>query len=303
MRSAVPHPEAKLGLVYGLSAYLLWGLSPIYFKAVIHVPAMQILWHRIIWSLLFLLALLTMRGGWGELWREMSNRRTLLLLAANALLIATNWMVFIYAIGRGLILHASLGYFINPLVSVLLAVLFLHERLRLRQIAGIALAGVGVSIFAIEAGGLPWISLILAMSFGLYGLLRKKSSVGPLAALMIETALLAPLAMVMIGVDLPRAMETYTGWTWGLLMCSCLITAVPLLWFAQAVRRLRLSTIGLLQYLAPTCNFLLAVFAFGEPFSWTKLIAFCFIWTALGVYTTDSWRAWSQASRVIPVSA
>ncbi len=283
--------EARAGLGFGLAAYLSWGLVPLYFKQVSSIAPIQVLAHRVIWSVVFLAALLSMQGRWRELVATVRSRRTLGALALTTILIASNWLVFIYAVSNNLVLEASLGYFINPLVNVMLGMVFLRERLRRWQLAGVALAVVGVGNLAVMAGQVPWISLALALSFGFYGLVRKTTRVGPLIGLAIETALLLPLGMSLIGFELAYAGEGYGASMWGWLAASGLVTAVPLLWFAKAAQRLRLSTLGFLQYIAPTMHFLIAVVVFREQFSWPQAMTFGFIWAALVIYSVDSFRA------------
>lgn len=284
--------RTRAGLAYGLGAYLAWGFIPAYFKLLTHVPPLTVLAHRIVWSVAFLALLLTLLRKWGEIRAALRGRRTMLALLCSTVLIATNWYVFIWAIDHGQLLQASLGYFINPLVNVLLGVVILRERLTPGQLVGLALATAGVANMTIGAGGVPWVALTLAVSFAFYGLLRKTAPVAPLAGLSIETAILFPLAlMVMTGaVSLPaghHAGELSRG-TYALLSAAGVITAIPLLWFAAGARRLRLSTMGFIQYLAPTCQFLLAVGVYDEPFSTRELVSFGLIWAALAAYTLES---------------
>ena len=286
--------RTRAGLLFGLGAYLAWGFIPAYFKLLTHVPPLTILAHRIVWSVAFLALLLTFQRKWGEVRGALRTRRTMLALLCSTALIAVNWYVFIWAIDHGQLLQASLGYFINPLVNVLLGVVVLRERLTRGQLAGLALATAGVVVMTVGAGGLPWIALSLAISFALYGLLRKTAPVAPLAGLSIETAILFPAAFLLATglLPLPGGHDAdgggLSGRTLAMLSAAGVITAVPLLWFAAAARRLRLSALGFLQYLAPTCQFLLAVFAYDEPFSTRQLVAFALIWTALLAYTLES---------------
>ena len=284
--------RTRAGLAYGLGAYLAWGFIPTYFKLLGHVPPLTILSHRIVWSVAFLALLLTVQFKWREVRDALRAPRTVMALLCSTALIAVNWYVFIWAVGRGQLLQASLGYFINPLVNVLLGVVVLRERLRAGQLVGLALATAGVAVLAVGAGGVPWVALSLAVSFALYGLLRKTAPVAPLAGLSIETAILFPAALGLATGVLPLPgggpSVELTGGTYALLSAAGVITAVPLLWFAAGARRLRLSTMGFLQYLAPTCQFLLAVFLYDEPFSTTQLVSFALIWAALGAYTLES---------------
>lgn len=285
--------HARAGLAYALGAYLAWGVVPSYFKLLAHVPPLVVLAHRVVWSVVFLLLLLLMQHKWGEVRDAVRNRRTLALLAGSTLMIAANWYVFIWAVGNGHVLHASLGYFINPLVNVLLGVVVLRERLRAGQVAGLLLAAAGVGVMTISTGGVPWVALSLAFSFGFYALFRKTAHVAPLAGLSVETALLLPLALfVVAGVVperiLPGGVPHVSSGTGALLAAAGVVTAVPLLMFAAGAKRLRLSTLGFLQYVAPTCQFLLAVFAYHEPFRREQLISFAFIWAGLLAYTLET---------------
>ena len=292
LRCADDARRTRAGLAFGLGAYLAWGFIPAYFKLLSHVPPLTVLAHRVVWSVAFLALLLTLQHKWGEVRAALRGRRAMLALLCSTVLIATNWYVFIWAIDHGQLLQASLGYFINPLVNVLLGVVVLRERLTAGQLAGLALAAAGVANLTIGAGGVPWVALTLAVSFALYGLLRKTAPVAPLAGLSIETAILFPLALLLVtgAVPAPDGHEAgdLSGRTYALLSAAGLITAVPLLWFAAGARRLRLSTMGFIQYLAPTCQFLLAVLLYHEPFPRRQLVSFALIWAALAVYTVES---------------
>lgn len=304
--SQLSDSEARLGVVYAVAAYVWWGLCPIYFKVLAHVPALQILCHRILWSLLLLGGLLAWQRRWHDVRLVTRDRATLLRLAATTVLIANNWGVFIWAVAHGELLQASFGYFINPLVNVLLGVVFLHERLRRMQTAGVLLAAVGVGYLISVYGSVPWVALVLAFSFGFYGLLRKTMRADALVGLSVETALLAPLALtylVFADVQGTGAFLRQSRALDALLAAAGVITAVPLLWFAAGARRLRYSTIGFIQYLAPTGQFLLAVLAFGEPFTRHHLISFVCIWIALALYSFDTLRIGRAAQRMKQGSA
>jgi chloramphenicol-sensitive protein RarD len=296
------HRDARIGLAYGIAAYIWWGLIPIYFKLVAHIPPVGVLAHRIIWSFGFCAVLLMARREWQDVRDALRNRRTLLLLAGSSVFLASNWGVFIYAVARGLVLQSSLGYFIVPLVSIALAVVVLNERLRRWQSMSVALAAVGVGVITWGHGMLPWISIVMAISWGSYALVRKVAHVTPLAGVAIETAMLAPIALAYLafagtshGALAPR--------DYGLLIFCGVVTGLPLFWFAAAARRLRLTTLGFLQYGAPIGQFLLAVFAYGEPFGRWNFIGFTFIWAALLLYTIDSLRAYRAASAAAPAQA
>jgi len=289
-------PEARrhgaVGVAAAAGSYLIWGLFPLYFRALAGVPAPEVLAHRILWSSAFMVLLVSLARRWGDVLRQLRAPGTLPTLAASALLISTNWLVYIWAVHQGRVVEASLGYFVNPLVSVLLGVVFLHEPLSRRQAAAVALAAGGVLVMLVHAGRAPWVALTLAGTFGLYGLLRKRARVDPLAGLLAEVCMLLPLA------------GAFLGWLWlggaahfgagarvtALLGASGVVTAVPLLLFAVGVGRLRLSTVGLLQYLNPTTQLLIAVFAFGEPFGAAHAVAFGCIWVSLALYTSEALR-------------
>ncbi len=282
---------ARTGVAYGLAAFLWWGMVPVYFKAVSHVPPGEVLAHRIIWSVVLLVLMMRFQGRHGAGPAALRDRSTLITLLVTTLLIALNWFVFIWAVDNGQLLEASLGYFINPLVNVLLGVVFLRERLRKWQTISVLLAALAVGYLTVTHGRLPLVALVLAGSFGFYGLLRKTAKVDALVGLTVETTLLFPLALAYLGLQAWRhecVFATVSRGTDLLLMAGGIVTAVPLLWFANAARRLRLSTIGFMQYIAPTGQFLLAVMAFGESFTRAHLISFVVIWSALVIYSVDT---------------
>jgi len=287
-------PEARrhqaVGVLAAAGSYLIWGLFPLYFRALAGVPAPEVLAHRILWSSVFMVLLVSLARRWGEVRRQLGAPGTLPTLAASALLISTNWLVYIWAVHQGHVVEASLGYFVNPLVSVLLGVIFLREPLSRRQGAAVALAAAGVVVLLVQAGRPPWVALSLAGTFGLYGLLRKRARVDPLAGLLAEVCMLLPLAAAGLGwLWLAGASHFGAGARVTLLLgASGVVTAVPLLLFAVGVGRLRLSTVGLLQYLNPTAQLLIAVFAFGEPFGAGHAVAFGLIWASLALYTADA---------------
>jgi chloramphenicol-sensitive protein RarD len=275
-----------------VGAYLLWGLFPIYFHALVGVPATEVLAHRVLWSTLFMALLITALRRWPEVLRQLRVPGTLLALAGSALLISTNWLVYIWAVQAGRVLEASLGYFVNPLVSVLLGVVFLREPLSGRQKVAVGIAAAGVATLVIRAGQFPWVGLTLALTFGLYGLVRKRLAVDAMAGLLAEVVLLLPLAAAWAGWLAFQGVAHFgAGARFTLLLAaSGAITAVPLLLFAVGVRRLRLSTVRILQYLNPTAQLALAVFLFGEPFTQGHLLAFGCIWVSLAIYTSDALR-------------
>jgi chloramphenicol-sensitive protein RarD len=291
-QSGARSSPANIGVILGVSAYVSWGVLPLYLRLLRHVPAVQLLSHRILWSVLML-------AGVALIFRRVriivtaATWRTLLLLTASACLIAVNWLVYIWAVQNGHVLDASLGYFINPLVNVALGVAVLGERVRRIQGAAIGLAAAGVAIMAVSNGGSIWISLTLAFSFAFYGLIRKVAAIDALGGLLIETLLLAPVALGVLLVA-HGAGEGAFGQeraTDLLLIVAGAVTAGPLLLFAAAARRMPYTALGLLQYIAPTLQFLLALFVFGEHLRPHDLAAFALIWAGLAIYATDSIRA------------
>jgi chloramphenicol-sensitive protein RarD len=280
-------------VVFGLAAYLWWGGVPIYFKAVGHVPPTEVLAHRIVWSFVLLAVWLGPLGRLQPAWTALRERRTLLTLTGSTLLVACNWFVFIWAVAHARVVEASLGYFINPLVNVVLGMVFLGERLRRLQWISVALATTGVTVLTVRLGQPPIVALLLAFSFGFYGLLRKTARVDGPVGLTIETGLLVPLAVGFLVLrwtagDLVFGAAGPT--TDALLLAAGVVTALPLVWFVAGARRLPLSTMGFLQYLAPSGQFLLGVLAYGEAFTPAHRVAFGAIWTALGLFSWDLWR-------------
>ena len=295
-----PTADLRKGLLLGLGAYLMWGFLPLYFKLVAHVAASEIVAHRILWSLVFLGALATLWGRWGAIQTALTTPRVALTLAVTATLIAVNWLIYIWAVLNGHVLAGSLGYYLNPLVNVLLGTLILKEKLRPAQKIAVALAAAGVSVLALGAGSGLWISLSLACSFALYGFLRKVAPVDSLEGLSIETAILAPIAL---GWVLWLSSQGTSGFgTWGigtdaLLILAGAVTAIPLLLFTAAAKRLPYSTLGFLQYVAPSIQFLLAVLAFGERLTLAHILCFGAIWTALAIFAVDGLNGARAARR------
>ncbi len=283
--------ESRIGLISALTAFLFWGLAPIYFKWLGHVRADEIIAHRILWSVVFLGLVLLLRHRSRLFERLRVSRRVLVTLAVSSVLILSNWLIFVHAVNSDRVLSTSLGYFINPLVSVLLGMLVFRERLSGLQVIAVCIAAAGTLYMAIRVGVIPWMAFGLAFSFGLYSVARKLTDVGPMVGLFWETLLAVPLAlgwliwlrttgvMVFDPVEVPSAL---------LLVGTGLVTVFPLLLFAAAVRRLPLSTMGLLQYLAPSMTFILAVFVYNEPFTRDHAITFGCIWLALVLYSFSS---------------
>lgn len=286
------------GMLLAAGAYLIWGLFPLYFKLLQGVPPLEILLHRMVWSLLFLLSLLASRRQWRWMQALLRQPRVLLGFAASALLLSCNWYLYIWSVNNGRIVDASLGYFINPLVNVLLGFVLLRERLRAAQWCAIALAAAGVLWLTWHSGSLPWISLLLAATFGVYGLLRKTARLGALEGLSLETFLLFPLAcgaLALLAGQGQNAFSAASGSERWLLAALGPVTAVPLLLFAAGARRIPLSLLGLLQYISPSIQLLLGVWLYHEPFSAVRQIGFAAIWAGLAVYSLEGlWRTWAK---------
>ena len=283
--------DGRRGLIAALGAYGIWGLLPLYFRALGPVPALEVVSHRILWSVVLLLVILHFRRGYAALGRVLTSRRLLLPLVASAALIAANWLIYIWAVQHDHVIGSSLGYFLIPMLNVLLGFAVLGERLTRAQWIAVALAGAGVAVLAAGALSTLWISLGLALSFGFYGLIRKVIPTGPMVGLAAETILLAPFAAAGIALWAARGTLAFGQVPPGidlLLIAGGAITTVPLLLFAYGAQRLRMATLGLLQYIGPTIQLLLGLFLFGEPLTRAHIIAFPLIWAALALY---SWSA------------
>ena len=287
------------GVIYAALAFSWWGLFPLYFRIVTGVPAGEVLAHRIVWSLVFLLCLLTVRGQWAWLGQVLRQPRVLASFSASSLLLANNWLIYLWAVSNGHVVDASLGYFITPLVNVLLGYTLLHERPTRGQWVALALATFGVVWLTIAAGTLPWIALMLGISFGAYGLMRKVATLGALEGLALETMVLTPLALFALGywvwqgnAVFPAPDLTTNVW----LLVFGPITAIPLLLFAAGARRLPLTTLGILQYIGPTLQFGIGVWVFNEAFTASRAVGFGCIWTALVIYTLDGLRSGRRTS-------
>ncbi|MGD9346762.1 MAG: EamA family transporter RarD [Candidatus Aminicenantes bacterium] len=280
--------ENWIGMWYAIAAYVSWGVLPLYWKTLKHVPAREILAYRIIWSFIFLCIFNTVRKRWPEFRRAYTDKRDMLSSLVSAVIIGAVWFIYILAMITDHVVEASMGYYINPLISVVLGMIFLKERLTFWQNVAFLLAILGVAILTIQYGRIPWIALSLAVGFGLYGLMRKTSRVGSIKGLTAETAILSPLALVYVlflFYGKSSAVMGATATTHLLLMGAGIVTAVPLVWFAKGARRIPLSMIGFFQYLAPTISLLLGIFVFKEPFTTTHLVSFGLIWVALIIYT------------------
>lgn len=289
--------DGQRGFIFALSAYFLWGMLPLYLKAVAHIPAGEVLAHRIIWSIPVAAIILLWIGRVSDLKAALSNPRTLLMATVTAGLISLNWGIYIWAIATGHALQTALGYYINPLVNVLLGALFLGERLTRAQMVAVAIAAAAVLLLTVTAGGLPWISLGLAFTFGFYGFLRKTLPIGPSQGFMLEVLILALPSLAYVTWLAIQGNSHFWGGSGSdisLLLLAGPVTAIPLILFANGAKLLRFTTIGLMQYLAPTIVFLMAIFLFGEPFSQVQLVAFIMIWTALVIYTLSLFRGQRQ---------
>jgi chloramphenicol-sensitive protein RarD len=279
------------GILYALLAYGLWGFLPIYWKTIQEVPASQILSHRIIWSFIFLMIIIFVKRDLSAFRTKIKSKKTLGIFSVAALLISVNWLTYIWAVNAGFIVETSLGYFINPLVSVLLGVFFLKEKLRPMQWVPVGLAFAGVLYLTLNYGVLPWIALLLAFTFGLYGLIKKTAPLNSLHGLSLETGILFfPAGIFLIFAESQGIGSLgHTGWVTSLmLLFTGFVTALPLLLFANAARRINLSTLGILQYMAPTIQFLIGVLLYGEPLTTSRLIGFIFIWAALFIYSLEN---------------
>lgn len=280
------------GLSFALSAFGLWGLFPVFFKLVEGVNAFEVLAHRVVWSVLILVVVMQLRGAWKAL--RVLPRRSLKLLFFSSVFISVNWLTFIWAVTQGRVLETSLGYFINPLISVLFGLLFLGEHLRRWQLIAIVLAALGVLNQVIMVGYLPWVALVLAFTFASYGLLRKSVQIDPISGLFVETLLMMPFALAYFGwlFAEQRLAFAHTTFEMDLILASCgLITTIPLLLFAAGAQRLNLATLGIVQYLTPSMTFLLAVFLYREPFDTGQLVTFVLIWGGVLTFTWDGLRA------------
>ena len=281
---------AETDAFYAVLAYTAWGLLPIYWKFFRQIPAIEVLSHRIIWSTVFFSGLLFLQQRTAEFSQIFHSLKRLRMLLLTALLLAFNWGLYIYGVNADRVVETSLGYFINPLVNVILGFVFLKERLNRGQKLAVLLAGLGVANFVWHVGEVPWIALGLAFSFAFYGLLRKVVSVTPLVGLAVETLLVTPVALVFVGYSAANGAGHWgmTGSTTLLFIGSGVMTSLPLLWFNNAAKRLRLSTLGFFQYVAPSLQLMLGVFLYHEPFTSTHAVTFGFIWSALVVYSTTS---------------
>lgn len=296
------HSNRRAGLLCGVGAYLLWGVLPVYFKLLKDVSPTEIVAHRILWSLVFLALLVTLWRRWLAIRAALAASRVMMTLTVTALLIAVNWLIYIWAVISGHVLAGSLGYYLNPLVNVLLGVVLLKERLTRGQVAAVLLAALGVSVLAVRSADGLWISLALAVSFGLYGFIRKIAPVDALEGLAIETAILAPVSLIYVfwlQQEGAGGFAAHSATTNALLIVGGAVTAIPLLLFNAAAKRLPYSTLGFLQYIAPSLQFLLAVLAFGEAFTPAHALCFAAIWAALIIFAAEGFRMGRARARAI----
>jgi chloramphenicol-sensitive protein RarD len=284
--------EFNKGVIYALTAYGLWGIAPLYFKYIDYIPAPEILMHRIIWSFALLLLMVLIGGQVGEVKKVLKMPKQLSVLACTSVLVGFNWLIFIWAVNDGRLLEASLGYFINPLLNVALGMIFLRERLPKLQLFAVGLATFGVVIQLVVYGSIPWVSLLLAGTFGVYGLLKKKVNLKAVTGLFVETAILLPVALI-YWAQLSSETGDFTRNELSLnvvLICAGIVTTLPLLAFSAAATRIPFYMLGLFQYIGPSAMFIMAITLFSEELDQTKLTTFAFIWLALIVFVFDIWR-------------
>lgn len=289
-----PNEDTPQGLGFAMSAYLLWGFLPLYMKALAHMPAAEVVLHRVLWSVPVAAAVLIAMRRTRDLRDALQSPRTLAMGCVTAALVSVNWGIYVWAIAADRALDAALGYYINPLFSILLGALLLGERLGRAQVLAIGLAAGAVLVLTLEAGRLPWAAIGLMLSWGFYGLAKKQLPVGPNQGFLLEVLILTPVALAyLVWLIMHGESHFVSGHARdsALLIGLGVVTAVPLLLFANGAKGLRLSTMGILQYIAPTMIFLIAVFVFDEPFGWARMVAFPMIWAALVIYTTAMWRS------------
>jgi chloramphenicol-sensitive protein RarD len=291
------------GIWYGIAAYAMWGFFPIYWKLLHDVPALQLLGHRIVWSFLLLLAFIFITHQWNDFRAVAFDRKTLGIYSVAGVLLSLNWLIYVWGVNAGFIVETSLGYFINPLLSVLFGVIFLREKLRPLQWLPVVVAAIGVTYLTITYGRLPWIALSLAVTFGLYGLVKKLSPLGSVFGLTLETGIVFPIALVYLTVIQASGAGKFLhdGTTMDLLLVGAgIVTTIPLVMFASAAKEIPLNMIGVLQYFAPTIQFLIGVFLYKEPFDHTRLIGFGIVWVALVIFWVENIIAHRTPVKPIP---
>jgi chloramphenicol-sensitive protein RarD len=293
----------KKGILYGIGAYVLWGFFPIYWKFLHVVPALQVIGHRISWSFIVLILFILLTKQWQDFRAVAFHPKTVATYAIAGVLLSINWLVYVWGVNAGFIVETSLGYFINPLLSVLLGVIFLRERLRLAQWIPVVIAAIGVLYLTFVYGRLPWIALSLAFSFGIYGLVKKIAPLGSLYGLTLETAMVFPAALIYLLFvnSTGEGAFLHDGLTIDLLLAGAgIVTTIPLLMFASAAKQIPLSMVGILQYIAPTLQFLIGVFIYKEPFDQAHLIGFGIVWLALVIFWVENYLAHRAAAEPIP---
>lgn len=294
-------PQHMSAFIAALAAFATWGLVPIYWKLLSKIPALEILAHRFIWTIIFLGVLLSWQRRWPEVIANLRTRRNALFCFGSGVMVSVNWLLFIWAVNIGRVLETSLGYFMTPLVNVLLGAVILRERLSVWQIASILIAAIGISVLALEYGHFPSIAVGLCASFGLYGLLRKQSATAAIPGLFLETLFLLPLAIFYLALLASRDVMIFgpsQPLLSTILMTTGIVTAVPLVWFGYAARHLRLVTIGFLQYLSPSISFLLGLFVYHETFTRQHFVTFLLIWVALALVSVEAVLRWRATKRV-----
>ena len=289
--------DKQIGGLYALLTYGSWGFLPIYWKLLYSASALEILAHRMLWSMVFVFGLLAVQKRLNEILELFKSSKNIWLLLLTAFLLGFNWFVYIYAVNTAQVIEASLGYYINPLLNVLMGFIFLRERLNFLQCMALSLAALGVLNFLWDFGSLPWIALSLSFTFSLYGLVRKVIPVKPLVGLLIETVLLAPLAIIMISIwKIDGSGSFGKQWETDLLLIGAgVVTSLPLLWFVNAAKRLRYTTMGFFQYLAPSLNLLLGIFLYNEPFTQAHIITFSLIWSGLAIFSINTFNEHQHA--------
>jgi chloramphenicol-sensitive protein RarD len=294
--------NSAAALIAGFAAFVTWGLVPVYWKLLREIPATQILAHRFIWTIVFLAALLTWQRRWPEVMANATSPRSALFCLSSGIMVSLNWLIFIWAVNIGRVLETSLGYFMTPIVNVLLGALVLRERLTLAQLTSILIASASVVILTIGYGHFPWIAICLCITFGFYGLLRKQSGTAAVTGLFLETTFLAPIAIAYLALLATRGTLMFGAshlTLSALLLSSGVVTALPLVWFGYAARHLRLVTIGFLQYLSPSISFFLGVFLYRETFTVVHSITFSLIWIALALVSGEAFVRWRSNKRLV----
>ncbi|MEX1018769.1 MAG: EamA family transporter RarD [Litorilinea sp.] len=274
------------GVVLALGAYILWGFSPLFWKLLTHIPAIQTTAHRVVWAFVLAAVVISFQGGWQRIRHALRHPVTVLTFIATGVLLIINWVVYVYAVNSQQVLATSLGYFIYPLFNVMLGVVVLHERLRPGQWLSVGIAAIGVAYITLSYGGVPWIALALPLSFGFYGLLRKVARLDSIQGLTVEMAFMTPIVLIFLLVTArnPALAQPVGIWEIGLFILGGAVTAVPLLLFSAGARMVPLTAVGLFQYLAPTIQFVMSIYLFNEPFDITQFVGFCIVWFALAIF-------------------